>query len=532
MQKLLVWAILLLSFGIMIFVAKKDSLTVDETVHMTAGYLHTWKGDYTYNSEHPPLANDLSGFFIGLVRPNLPKETPGDIDQWQYGDKFFYQVGNNPDTLIFLGRLPIILLTLALFYLVFLWASEVWGVKAGVLSLLFAVTCPNLLAHGHLATTDLILAFSFVLDFYILRKFILKSSWKNAVWLGVVSGLVLLSKFSGIIILPLNLFMYVVILAIRKDKFVLENFLKMLVGFSIALGLTWLVYLFTMRHNWLVAFKTYGLGWFGGVGWLFGLIKWLALPLKKFYEGMDVVRGHNEFGHLSFLNGSYSLQGHWYYFPLAIWYKTPIPVMIAFVIAIIYSFRKRTGELWEKALIILPAIIFFLISLKSNLNIGLRHILPVYPLIYIFIGELANVKNILFKILVVALAVANLFSAVRTFPDYLSYFNINAGGRAKGYEHLGDSNFDWGQNVGRFADYLKKNNIQKVYFSCYDVSALKYYGIEVLPPPTQPIANGVIALCGQQYILQPVEKPEYQWFTKYPPDEVMANTIFVWRFPK
>jgi len=160
-QKIIVFLLLLCSFLIMSVLAKKDSVVADERIHIPAGYLHTMQGNYSINTEHPPLANDLSGFFVGLfAKPKLPDEDPSAGGQWSYGDKFLYN--NNADQIIFWGRFPIIILTVLLLYLIFIWANQLWGFRSGLVALILAATCPNILAHGHLATTDLILAFSFL----------------------------------------------------------------------------------------------------------------------------------------------------------------------------------------------------------------------------------------------------------------------------------------------------------------------------------------------------------------------------------
>lgn len=533
-QKIVVGLILLFSFIILISSSRGDSVTYDEKVHIPAGYLHVFKGDYTYNTEHPSLANDLSGFFVGLfAKPHLPVEKIGDLNQYQYGEKFLYENGNNAQKILFWGRLPILLLTLVLFYLVFLWAWEVWGFKAGVLALLLVVSCPNLLANGRLATTDLILVLAFVLNFYILRKFILKSSWANACLLGLVTGLALLSKFSGLIVIPLNIILYFLILFVRKDKFRAENILKIIVGLAIAFFMVWLVYLFSMRLNLLEAFRIWGLGWYGGLGWFKGLAKWLTLPLLKFWEGFGMVSDHDRLGHLAYLNGQFSYQGWWYYFPYAFWYKTPIPAMILFILAIIFSFFQKK-KLWEILLIILPPLIFFIFSMKSHINIGLRHIILIFPLIYIFISQLANLKNLLFKIFVWGLVLGNVIISLYSFPDYISYFNVNAGGKTQAYKHLADSNLDWGQNIKRLKLNLDKEKIDQIYLLCNDEITPRYFGINFVNPPLNKPEKGIVGFCAQQYIFIPsdLNLRQYSWLREYPPDEIIANTIYLWRFLK
>ena len=528
LQKFIVFAILGVVFILQIFLAKNDSLTTDEKVHIPAGYLHVFKGNYDYNSEHPPLANDLSGLFVGLfARPQVPQDIVSD--QWQYGEGFLYSRGQNADKIIFWGRFPIIVLSILLLYLVFSWAYQFWGFNGGLISLILAATCPNLLANGHLATTDLILALSYTLNFYLLWKFSQKQSWKNAVHLGLAMAFVLLSKFSGIIVLPADFIILIIVFIYQKKDF-WQKVEKTFISYLIAFIVLWLIYFVSMRGEMYYLFNhRYGLNHFQRIDhYLIDLIKWIRFPIKKFHDGFNIVRGHNEIGHISYLNGVFSMSGRWQYFPYAFFYKTPIPAMALFFLSLMLFFKGKFSKLTAIMFVFLPMIVFFISSLKSNINIGIRHALPIYPLAYIFIGSVFTIKDKILSYFFYFLVGLNIVVTIFAYPQYLAYFNQFAGGTSGGINHLSDSNLDWSQNVKRFSSYLKDNDIKSLYFECYDKTTPAYYGINALEIPKNQPLKGVVAMCAQQYLLHKFTTSDYRWFINSTPTQVIDGTIYLW----
>ena len=145
---------------------------------------------------------------------------------------------------------------------------------------------------------------------------------------------------------------------------------------------------------------------------------------------------------------------------------------------------------------------------------------------------MANLKNLLFKILVLGLVLGNVIISLDSFPDYISYFNVNAGGKTQAYKHLADSNLDWGQNIKRFKQSLDKEKIDQIYLLCNDEITPRYFGINFISPSLSKPEKGIVAFCAQQYILIPADLKQYSWLKEFPPDEIMANTIYLWRFPK
>ena len=187
-------------------------------------------------------------------------------------------------------------------------------------------------------------------------------------------------------------------------------------------------------------------------------------------------------------------------------------------------------KLRETFFLLFPAFLFFSIALDSHIQIGIRHVLPVLPFLYIYIAGLWEVKFIYLKPIISFLLAANILIGFLAFPNYLAYFNQIAGGAKGGYRHLIDSNLDWNQNIKRFAKYAKENNIKYIYQYCWDGGSFAYYGVENEFLPTTPV-NGVVVICAHQYWIQ--YGYDFSWVQNHwPPDDVIANGIYVWRFDK
>lgn len=513
------WVVIILvlvmatSFSLMFYSAKRDSLTIDEKVHIPSGYLHTWKGNYLFNPEHPPLLNDLAGFSARIANPILPetyKSYSFGYQEWEFGDDFFYGTPNNIEKILIYARLPFILLTLGIIYLVFLFGRTLYNEKIALAAATLVAFEPNILAHGHLATTDIGLAFFWLLTLWYLRKYLLKPSGVAAVYLGLTLGLTLVSKFSGAIILP------IIILVLFSVGFVNKKpFRQILRDFGIVLGVAilviWFVNAFSMRGEMVSLFS----------------------PFEKFIYGLKQVNSHNIGGHWTYLNGMVSAKGWWYYFPLTLWYKLPVAILLTLFMAIISLFWFARVKYLDKyyleiLLIGLPIVIFFGISMLSSIDIGIRHILPILPLIYLIVVGVFNRKNKLLRYLLLIIILLQAITAFKSAPNYLAYFNEIAGGKQNGAKHLIDSNLDWDQNMKSLAKYVHSENISPLNALCWDEGAFAYYNINY-KLLTHQVFDEAVAICVQQYYVPPGGF-DFEWIKQYPPDANIEGGIYVWRF--
>jgi len=187
----------------------------------------------------------------------------------------------------------------------------------------------------------------------------------------------------------------------------------------------------------------------------------------------------------SFLLGRYSNTGFRGYFFYAFLLKTPLPTLLLIITALVFSLRRCAERPWPVIFLLGPAGLYFLVATASHLNIGIRHLLPIYPFLYVLAGGLALELNCWRRTTraVAMLAIAGMIavsSRVVFFPanglkyqafapHYLAYFNELAGGPANGYKDLVDSNLDWGQDLKNLKLWLDAHDIK-------DPICLSYFG--------------------------------------------------------
>jgi hypothetical protein len=256
----------------------------------------------------------------------------------------------------------------------------------------------------------------------------------------------------------------------------------------------------------------------------------------------------------TFLLGSVSFHGKWYYFPFAMVVKSPLALIAAAVCAIaigVSAWRRDRATIlrehgWTIAAFIVPAAVFMLASMGSNLNIGLRHVLPVYPFIFIAIGAAAayawrmrpKVVKIAGAILITLLGAETLAA----FPDYVAFFNAAAGGSRGGIRLLGDSNLDWGQDLKLLAQWQEEHPDQTLYLCYFGLADPAYYGVtyhnlpggyQFGPPYEPPRGDGVVAISAThlQGIYQEDDK-RFLYTTirdRLQPFDVLGGTIYLYR---
>jgi hypothetical protein len=466
---------LLLAMGVaMVLSVRDDSQTYDEGFHITAGYSYWKTGDYRLNVEHPPLAKMLAALPLLFTAAEFPQreEAWRNADQVEYFGYFVYRNRIDADRLLFLGRLPIILLTLMFGLGVTLFVCRRYSAVAAVATLFWFATDANVLAHGRYITTDVAAACFIFAAAMTWMKALDTGRWRDYGWATVALGLALGAKFSALFLLPVH-----VVVALWQRKFRFERYLATCAGALLLVALLYLP-------------ETLRIGKLGPLApridtespsgqALRQIAEDFALPAHPFLMGLADVVVHSQTGHRTYLNGEVSDKGSWKYFPTAFAVKTPLALLLLIPAALV-----ATGlPVW-----LLYPLAYFAISLTSSLNIGLRHLLPVYPFLFVLVGVLtARLLRKRLGLVVVGLAaVVQLWEVAHIHPHYLSFFNVAAGGPARGHEYLVDSNLDWGQDAKRLARYMREAGLKEVCMSYFGTASLDYYGIGQIPLLTLP----------------------------------------------
>lgn len=270
--------------------------------------------------------------------------------------------------------------------------------------------------------------------------------------------------------------------------------------------------------------------------WLHGVL---------FVHARSLLRG-------SFLMNQVQPTGWWYYFPLAMLFKTPVATTLSLIaalvagIAIVNTRRKQwLAFVWPLACLFIPFSVYLFSVITANLNIGLRHVLPVYPPMYVAGAVLLGWSIQRYGVPgLIAAMVLGLMLAVETlvaWPNYIAYFNFVAGGPRGGIELLADSNLDWGQDLPALAAWQKRNPTVPLafgpafteppnggsYFGTVDPS---FYGIKSTPLNFEysPQITRTHVLAISATLLQGVYGSPFPAFRERPPREVLNGTIYLY----
>jgi len=391
------------------------------------------------------------------------------------------------------GRTMIVLLAALLGFLVFVWASQLYGWPAGLAALAMFAFSPAMLAHGHLVTLDMSGALGFTVTAYATWRLLERPRARSAIATGAAIGVATLLKLSGFVMAGVVVACVVVSMsADRRDRTRPGP-----VGWFSLLGLAGIVTLVVINAGYgfdgtmalLSSAKLDPKGTLAGIA-----SSWphLRLPLpRSFLEGLDMVLEVGKEKEPSyFLAGELSSEGWWYYHLAAFALKTPIPLVAASVFACVAWLVGRGRGRREYCVFFPVLLIFVSNSLFNSLQIGVRHVLPVYPLLFVgaspwivapFRLRRSSIAAKLATALVCIGALWFLAGTLRVAPRYLQYFNEIAGGPEGGHRWLIDSNIDWGQDLIRLHEYIEREGLEGVYLAYFGRVDPRVYGIRFAP---------------------------------------------------
>lgn len=436
--------ILLLSALLMIGSAARHSLTVDEAKYVGIGKRLLETGDWRLPSArlHPPLPFYLNSlFFLGLDIPDAVWNADHQDERGRELCRAFpVQRG------LLLARMPGIVLTLLLLFLVRRETRRAFGDGASLAALFLSALEPNLLAHGSLATPDLPLTATFFLAFLRYRRAVEEGGRMNLLLAGAALGVALLSKYGALI-----LFGLLPAAALVASGWSGRLARRTAIVFILALAFLHAGYLPLYIHDGMDAGPLYR-----------------GIFPRPFGMGVEHQRSANE-GFRSYFFGEIKKGGWVPYYPVALAVKTPVPFLLLAAAGAAFLLRERRRR--EGAWLLFPPfalLLFFMIV--SRINIGVRYVLPVYPFLAV-LGGFGGAKMAGWtwgRRAVGALLAWQAVAVLVAYPHFLSYFNEPAGGADGGSRILSDSNVDWGQDLPGLASWLRKKG--------HEGCSLAYFG--------------------------------------------------------
>jgi len=489
-----------------------ESTTSDELVHLTGGFNDWANHDYRLHPENGILPQRWAALPWWLSGAKFPPLAGNEFwrtsDVWTMGHQFFYETGQDHFPHLMAGRAMIALFSAATGLLVFCWSRRLFGDAGALVSLVFFVFCPTYLSLGAVATSDSCMALFFLAAvgawWWHLHDGRARVWWLSS----AVFGLAFVAKYSAVLLLPMIIAMAIV-RAFAPEPLSLAGrsfhtrwgklgaaALSALGHGAVAALIIWAFYGFRYSafNPALPPAIQFIRTWedFESKLGLSGQVLHAARTLRLLPEGYlygfayvletTKVRG-------AFLNGTYSLTGWPTYFLWTFWLKTTVPLLIASALAICLALKRwetaglvrARRDLYRLIPLIALFVVYWLFSIISHINIGHRHILPIYPVIYIGVGSLGALwmsRRRWTGVVLVALLGWHVISAVRIAPHFIAYFNELAGGPENGRFFLTDSSIDWGQDLPGLTDWLAQNaGTEPVYLSYFGTGEPAYYGV-------------------------------------------------------
>ena len=509
---------------------RQHNVTIDEGGHLLSGLLAWEDGRVDVYPVNPPLVKVLMSFPIFASRPELPESVRWNVSKDWIPQHMQFVTANRHryQELLVRARCVLVLLSVLGGWLVFRWSRELFGTVAGLTALALWAFSPNVLTWSGVCTVDLGAAVLGLAAMYAVRSYFRRPGWASAVGAGTMLGLAMLAKFT------LLIYFLVWVLLWLAAWWSAPRTLPLAEG-----RVRWSHFLLVLLLCVLIVNVGYG---FQGAGQRLGDFRfrchaltspvgdgearvnrftgtWLGplpVPLPEvFVTGLDEQRSHVDRGFPAYLRGQWQDGGWWYYYlyvlavkvPLGTWVLAGTALLLAWGSPRFRAAGRQEGLLW------LPAAgVLFLMSSQPGLD-GFgspRYLLPAFPFLFIGISRvglcvedawsgLARSRGIwrlrlIPSAVILAALVWNAASTLRTHPHYLSYFNESAGGPDQGWNHLIESNIDWGQDLlflKRWAD--EHPEASPLGLACYAGMPPSLAGLDYGPVPHGPDAESAPA---------------------------------------
>jgi 4-amino-4-deoxy-L-arabinose transferase-like glycosyltransferase len=526
--------VLVLFFCISLNLITHESVTTDEEAHIPAAYSYVMYGNFSLNPEHPPLAKLIAG--VGFIDSHYNYPTNllnqhNEVGQreWQVGNAFLYQSGNNINSILLRTRLPLLIASTVGLLITYLLFCRITTRKIAFLTLFFTALSPTVIGHGHLVTTDVLVMNTITISILCFIQYLRKPTRLYAVIAGITLGIAELSKFSAALLLvlfPLGACLYIYA---NKPNRLIESIKRTIrliwPVFLITFVIIYITYAFQIIHlthaaqdNWII--EAININTYRRVLLDVNVFPLLA-PIARYLVGLiDSLHRLTQTNGANLLGKDYA-NGTPIYFPVVSILKAPTPLLFLWFIAFVWGVSKLKKS-WFKIRYLVRllleqlrnnlvptfgaifVIIYFVVACTNTLDIGVRHLLPLFPWVAFFSSLwMVNVlekhsfkKFPLGKIVSGAIVASFLFIALFIFPNYIPYTTELAGAAPNSYRYYNDSNVDWGQSAKYLVAYAQTHpkilplyalsDEELTYYFCGSTtvcSKLRIISDTTVPPP-------------------------------------------------
>jgi hypothetical protein len=554
--------------------AAQKSATYDEPLHVASAWLQRWRANYQINPDQPPLWK----YWIALALPGdaMNLTTPISSPPTRHTLAALYHVPPAQGIkLVSRARMISLLVPIFLVMLIACWAYELGGPVAAIAGAFAFVFDPNWLAQGALAKSDV----AFTLTYFAIAFAV----WRTGIRAGALAVIAILvlpaismgTKWSGVLAGPV-VAICLLIRVMMKDPWIAPDRRR---GLAVAAGLCLGIVLVIFAGIWAEygfransgldlpdAVRNLRLQEVSGAignndptpaqlaawkpGMMIQTVLWLEshkLVPQAWTYGFIYFKANDGGNWQSFLLGEIYKGGRWEYFPLAWLFKEPLALIAAAALAVWIGLKTTHKLTWTLVTLTIPPVVYAAVAMSGNLNVGLRHFLPVFPFIDIGIALAAakawSIDKPLVRAAIFVIAVGLATETLAAYPDFLSFFNVACGGERGGIRLLGDSNLDWGQDLPMLADWQGNHPDVPLYLEYFGTCDPAAYGIRYLnvlggyrygPVPRRPTTPGVAAISATklQGLYEQDSPGDFaNQFRDAKPIQVLGGSIYLFQYP-
>ncbi len=529
-QRARVAAILLIAVHALLLVwsAAKNSVTFDEAAHLPAGCAYLKYAEFRIYNYNPPLTRMIAAAPMMLFgHPHVPFATPfrDDAPQsrfWRYAFAFEKENHDRYQHLFFLGRLGLIPVSCLGAWLVFVWARSLYGAVPALAACAMWALDPDILAHGSIVGTDVATSVAMLLALWTWQRFCARPTATRALISGLAIGAAHCCKFTAILLWPAMIVMLAyTLLRDRGDGRL--RLRDRLLGLAMTMIITFVTV--NLCYGYQRSFEPFSQLEFQShtMQVIQSKLGNLPAPLpRQLLLGVDALKWESEVKLPAYLMGESYTGGRWNYYPIALASKLPISILALLAMTIVSLFIRRPR--FDETMLGLALVVLAVFTLfGTNIDLGIRYLLPLYPLAFILIarlwapndcsrlradrhpertregsrmtngfrnpeilreyaqddkpGPVTRTMRFVAWLLIFGLVVES-FSVC---PRYFTFFNAFAGGPARGWKIVNDSNFDWGQgliDLKKWQDDQHAGTIELAYWGIVDP---EIYGIDYVP---------------------------------------------------
>ena len=523
----------------------QKSTTWDEPFHLTAGVTQLQTGDPRLSFDHPPLARLIAAvptLFMSLdsVADNMGKA-------WEQADlinapnAFF---GIIEDRALWPARLMMLTFSVLLGGLLYAWGLELFGPMKGVLPLALLVFCPPILANAPIVATDMPATSLIFASIYTWWRYLRMPSLERLAWVCLSVGAAFTAKFTALLLAPLLIVLGASALVFPTVLLGAWKFrLKMIAGGLFIAGLSTVlaidlvydfkgVFLTPMDY----VFKARGLFSSIQIGANQLTQVWpmtLPVPLPFSYvSGLLAVIGNvGEKGHLTYFLGQSGNGGWSNYFVMLLLVKLPIATLLLVGAGMVKALESLSKNGLNLLFILLPPLLIIGLASLGKMQIGIRHILPALPFLFLMSGYvLEGINRVGRTAFVLILLVCNLISCWVIYPYYLMYFNFIGGGPEQGWR-ISIAGDDWGQGDADLKRWLQARNLNSLAYlpDGWGGMVLSRANIQFTPPPCSDTGELVAVHSERLLTTTTIEDTNcYAWMRLREPDEKIGYSIFLY----